>query len=60
MNRSLVYQLVELAINLAQCELDSGDVEHALWKVVRKAIDAYEDHTGQPLDLNLIRSENPV
>jgi hypothetical protein len=60
MNRNLVYQLVELAINLAQCELDSGDVEKALWTVVVKSVEAYEDHTGQPLDLNMIRPENPV
>jgi hypothetical protein len=60
MNPSLVYQLVELAINLAQCELDSGDVEKALWNVVLKSVEAYEDHTGQPIDMHQIHPENPL
>jgi hypothetical protein len=57
---NIVYQLVELAINLAQCELDSGDVEKALVAVIRKGMQAYYDHTGEPLNLSLISAEDPV
>jgi hypothetical protein len=60
MSPTIVYQLVELAINLAQCELDSGDVEKALVAMVRKAMQAYEDHTGEPLQLGLINVEDPL
>ncbi len=58
MSPDLVYQLIELAINLAQSELDSGDVEKALVAVIRKSLQAYEDHTGQPMDLALIHAED--
>jgi hypothetical protein len=57
MSENLIFQLVELAVNLAQTQLDSGNAERALVAVVGKAIEAYEDHTGEPINLSLIRAE---
>ena len=53
--QSLIMQLVELAVNLAMTYLDSGNTERALGDVLRKAIEAYEDYTGEPVDLARIR-----
>ena len=50
MNPNLIVNLVDLAIALAQSQLDSGDAKQALLGIVRKGVRAYEDHTGKPLD----------
>jgi len=60
MNPNLIAQLVQLAIYLAKTQLGGADIKHALLDIAQTSVQAYEDHTGQPLDLNLIRSEDPV
>jgi len=57
-----VLVLVDLAIALAQSLTDgsqkqNADVAAILLSVVQKAVQAYEDHTGETLDPSLIRSE---
>ena len=60
MNPNLIVNLVDVAIALAQSQLDSGDAKQALLGIVQKGVRAYEDHTGEPLDLSLIKAEEPV
>jgi hypothetical protein len=60
MNPNLISQLVELAISLAQTQLDSGDTEPTLLDIVHKSVQAYKDHTGESLKVNLIRKEKPL
>ena len=60
MNPNLIVNLVDLAIALAQSQLDSGDAKQALLGIVQKGVRGYEDHTGEPLDLSLIKAEEPV
>jgi hypothetical protein len=60
MKANLISKLVELAISLALTQLDRGDVERTLLDIVRKGVQAYEDHTGQQMDPNLIRTEAPL
>ncbi len=60
MNSNLILNLVDLAIALAQNQLDVGDAKQALLGIVRKGVRAYEDHTGEPLDPLLIKAEEPV
>ena len=38
----------------------AGDAKQALLGIVQKGVRAYEDHTGEPLDLSLIKAEEPV
>ena len=59
-SKDLIFVLVELAISLAHAELDSGDVEQMLLDIIQKAIQAYEDHTGEKLDPFLIGIEEPA
>ena len=60
MNANLIFQLVEAAISLAQSQLDGPSAANALLGIIRKGVQAYEDHTGQPLDPALIKAEDPV
>jgi hypothetical protein len=60
MNPDLILRLVDLAISLAQSQMDSGDVKQALLGIVQKSVRAYTDHTGEPLDPSLIKAEEPV
>ena len=60
MNPNLIFQLLELAISLAQTQLDRGDTGGALLDIVQKSVQAYEDYTGQSLDVNLIRPESSL
>ena len=57
---NLIVNLVDLAIALAQSQLGSGDAKQALLGIAQKGVRAYEDHTGEPLDLSLIKAEAPV
>ena len=60
MNPNLIFQLVELAISLAQSQLHGRETEHALLRIIRKGVQAYEDHIGETLDPLLIKSEDPI
>ncbi len=60
MNPNLIVNLVDVAIALAQSQLNSGDAKQALLGIVQKGVRAYEDHAGEPLDLALIKAEELV
>jgi hypothetical protein len=60
MKSDLIFELVELAISLAQAEIDSGNVEQTLLDIVQKGVQAYEDHTGEQFDPLLIGVENTL
>jgi hypothetical protein len=50
MNVGLIYQLVELAISLAQSELDGSTMERTLMDLIQKGVEAYQEQTGKALD----------
>jgi hypothetical protein len=60
MNSNLILQLFEVALGLAQSQLNSTDTANTLIGIVQKAVQAYEAQTGQPLDFNLIKPEAPI
>ena len=57
---SLIAQLIQIAISLAKTQLDGSNVELALLDIARSGVQAYEDHTGKPIDLRLIKPEAPI
>ena len=65
MNPQIVLALVEIAISLAQ-NLGKGSVQGGattakmLLDIINKGVQAYQEHTGEPLDPNLIRPETTV
>ena len=65
MNPQIVIALVEIAILLAQ-SLGKGSVQSdattakTLLGIINKGVQAYQQHTGEPLDPNLIRPETTV
>jgi len=54
MKPNLIFDLVELAVSLAQSQLDGTDVERTLLDIIEKGVQAYEDHTGEVLDPALV------
>jgi hypothetical protein len=50
MNAGLIYQLVELAISLAQNELDGSTMENTLIDIIQKGVQVYHEQTGKALD----------
>ncbi len=60
MNPNLIFELVELAISLGQTQLDGGEVAHTLLDIIQKAVRAYEDHSGEPLNPELIKAGEPL
>ena len=55
MNPAIAFEIVELALSLVK----GPDANKAgvLVEIVRKAVQAYRDQTGAPLDLSLIKPE---
>ena len=65
MNRSFVLEIAGLAVSLANLHL-SGDsrqdlkIGDMLLEIIRMGVQAYEEHTGEPLDPALIKAEEPI
>ena len=57
---SLITQLVQTAIYVAKTQLQGGEVKDALLDIIQTGVEAYEEHTGQPLDPALIKVEDPI
>ena len=59
MNTNVAIQLVEIALNLVKDQKGAA-VAEALAQIIGKAVQAYKQNTGLPLDPNLIKVEEPV
>ena len=62
MNPHIAFEIVELAVSLAKAQA-SGELQHArfagvLLQIIGKAVQAYQDHTGEPSDPSLIKAED--
>ena len=60
MNPALITQLIDLAIALAQTQLSGDDKAKALLGIIQRAVQAYQQHTGEPIDPSLIQQENAL
>ena len=60
MNPTLIFELVELAITLAQAHMESDDVKDTLVDIITKAVQAYHEHTGEPLDPQMVGIESTL
>jgi hypothetical protein len=57
MNENMIYNLLDLAISLAQSHLDGSDLEQTLFELAQKSKEAFEEQTGMPLDQRMIGPE---
>ena len=57
---NLILRLVQIAISLAQTQVNGDDIRKSLLGVIQQGVQAYEDHTGEHVDIRLIRSEEPL
>jgi hypothetical protein len=60
MTKDLILQLVQVALALAQTQLEPGEAATALAGIVQRGVAAYQAHTGETLDLSLIKPESPL
>ena len=65
MSIDLLIEIADLALAISRRQIDrnvKGDpfFELTLLQLIQKAVRAYEDHTGQPLDPSLIKTEDPA
>jgi hypothetical protein len=59
MNTNVAIQLVEIALSLVKDQKGAA-VAEALAQIVGKAVQAYTQNTGLPVDQSLIKAEEPV
>ncbi len=64
MNLQLMLEIAKLALSVVDSHLEGTDqdlsVESRLLKIIRNGVQAYHQHTGEPLDPVLIKAEEPV
>lgn len=64
MNIDLAAQILDLAVLLVETAMHKtkkpADPAVTLIGIVRKAVEAYEEHTGQTIDPSLIRAEGAL
>jgi hypothetical protein len=63
MNSNVALEIVELAVSLAKTQASGSLQKDAtiagiLVQIVEKAVQAYQAHTGEPLDPSLIKAED--
>jgi hypothetical protein len=56
-NINVALEIVELALSLAKTQKDAA-IAGILVQIVEKAVQAYQDHTGEALDPTLIKAED--
>ncbi len=63
----LIFQILQIALGIAQQQTaGSGPVEkdldiaNSLIQIARATKQAYEQHMGEPMDLSLIKAEDPL
>jgi hypothetical protein len=65
MNPDLAFEIVALAVSLAKSQIpgrvqQDATVADILLKIVQKGVEAYRQHSGEALDLSLIKAEEPA
>ena len=63
MNAAIIFEIVELAVSVARTQATGKLQQDAtlagiLLQIVHRAAQAYQEHTGEPLDLSLIKAED--
>jgi len=60
MTINVIYQLVEVALSLAQSELEGPELERTLLDIIQKGVEAYQEQKGEPLDPRLVSALHPL
>ncbi len=65
MNIDMAFEIVHLAVSLVETHTNGSrhaveELGKTLSEIVRVAAQAYEDHTGEPLDPSLIHAEEEL
>lgn len=62
---NIIFEILELALSIAKTQASGNTQKNATLaglfiQIIRKAVQAYEDHSGEALDLSLIRPEQTL
>lgn len=64
MNLNLMVEIARVAISIVNTHLEGTDldipIKTRLLEILQKAIQAYGQHAGEPLDPSLIKVEEPI
>ncbi len=60
MNTDLIFELVEMAVSLAESQFSGTELARTLLDIVQRGVDAYEEHTGTSLDVGLVEAEDTL
>jgi hypothetical protein len=60
MKADLILEFVDLAISLIQTHLKDHEAEDAFLDILKKGVQAYEEHTGETPDPSLIGVESRI
>ena len=65
MNPNAAIEIIELALALVKNQTggkiqQDANLAEILVQIIGKAVQAYQDHTGETLDPSLIKAEEPV
>jgi hypothetical protein len=65
MNTDLILQILQLALSLAQVQLrgqsaQNLSIDQILVEIVQKGAQAYQLHTGEPMNVSLIQPEATI
>jgi hypothetical protein len=58
MNPQLLFDIIDLALSLVKSP--GANVANTLLQIIQKGVAAYQAHTGEPIDLSLIKAEEPI
>jgi hypothetical protein len=65
MNTGLIFDILKLALSLAEAQMKGTApqnlaLDETLLEIVQKGAEAYQQHTGEALDLSLIKAEDTI
>jgi len=65
MNPSLIFQIMQAAVAVAEMQAErnpdhDAGIGDTLLQIIETGAEAYRQHTGEPLDLDLIKAEKEI
>jgi hypothetical protein len=56
----LIVELVEIAVTLAETQFSGTELAATLADIIQRGVDAYEAHTGTPVDVRFLDAEEAL
>jgi len=60
MNSNVIYRLLDMALTLAEQEMEDGGTADTVLHIIHKAEEVYEEQTGMALNTSFIEAEEEL